>query len=76
MTDRNGCVTDSTGGRTPRAQEPVAFPDMGVFVLHVSVRPDEALGGEHHLVSGLLELLQQLFRTRGKNHVVAVSKGV
>lgn len=47
--------------RTPRAQEPVALPDMWVFVLQVSVRPEQALRREHHLVSGLLELLEQLF---------------
>lgn len=65
-------VTDRTGWPTPWAKEPVALPDMGVFVFQVSVGPNQALGGEHHLVSGLLEFLQQLFRARGKNHIVTV----
>lgn len=65
-------VTDRTSGLTPWAKEPVALPDMRMFVLQVSVGPDQALRGEDHLVSGLLELLQQLFRTRGKNDIVTV----
>lgn len=64
--------TDVIGWPTPWAKKPVALLDMGVFVFQVSVRPNQALGGEYHLVSGLLEFLQQLFRARGKNHIVAV----
>lgn len=48
---------------------------MRVSVLQVSVGPDQAIGGEDHLVPGLLELLQQLLRTRGENHVVAGGGG-
>lgn len=65
-------MTDRTSGLTPWAKEPVALPDMRMFVFQVSVGPDQALRGEDHLVSGLLELLQQLFRTRGKNDIVTV----
>lgn len=48
---------------------------MRVLVLQVSVGPDQALGGEDHPVSGLLELLQQLLGARGEDHVVAVGGG-
>lgn len=65
-------VTDVIGWPTPWAKEPVALPDMRVFVFQVSVGPNQALGGEHHFVFGLLEFLQQLFRAWGKNHIVAV----
>lgn len=58
---------------TPWAQEPVALPDMGIFVLQMSVWPDEGLRGEHNPVLGLLELLEQLFGTRGENHIIAKS---
>lgn len=67
-------VMNRTDGLTARAQEPVALPDMGVFVFQVTVRPDQGLRGEDHLVSSLLELLQQLFGPRGKNHVIAEAK--
>ena len=60
--------------RTSWAQEPVSLHDVGVFVLQMSVGPDQALGGEHHLVFSLLELPEQLFGTRGENHIVAVSR--
>lgn len=64
-------VMNRTNGLTTRAQEPVALPDVGVFVFQVTVRPDQGLWGEDYLVFGLLELLQQLFGPRGKNHVIA-----
>lgn len=64
---------NKTDKHTPWAQEPVALPDMGIFVLQMSVWPDEGLRGEHNPVLGLLELLEQLFGTRGKNHIVAKS---
>lgn len=66
--------TGGTGELTPGAQEPVALPDVGVLVLQVTVGPDQGLRGEDHLVSGLLELLQQLFGAGGENHVIAVGK--
>lgn len=64
---------NKTDKHTPWAQEPVALPDVGIFVLQMSVWPDEGLRGEHNPVLGLLELLEQLFGTRGENHIVAKS---
>ena len=66
-------LNDRSDEHTSRAQEPAALPDMGVFVLQVSVRPDQALRGKHHLVSSLLELLEQFFGTGGKHQIKAVS---
>lgn len=63
-------------GPTPGAQEAVALSDVRVLVLQVAVGPDEGLGGEDHLVSGLLELLQQLPGPRGEDRVVAVGRGL
>lgn len=45
---------------------------MRMLVFQVTVWPDKRLGGKHNFVFGLLKLLQQLFRTRRKDHVITV----
>lgn len=53
------------------SEKPLPLSDMWVLVLQMTVWPDEGIGREDHLVLGLLELLQQFFRARGEDHVIA-----